>query len=64
MSTTQEYFSALNERAQAGEFASAAGNVFQFNIEGAGVWHVDKKKWNLLVKVRHRMQIVQSTLRR
>lgn len=46
MSTTQQYFSALNDRAQAGEFASAAGNVFQFNIEGAGVWHIDLKDSN------------------
>ena len=46
MSTTQEYFTSLNERAQAGEFASAAGYVFQFNIEGAGVWTIDLKDSN------------------
>ena len=46
MSKTQEYFTALNERAASGEFASAAGNVFQFNIDGAGQWTLDLKDGN------------------
>lgn len=41
MADTISYFSGLNERVQAGDFDSASGSVFQFNIEGAGSWFVD-----------------------
>ena len=46
MSKTAEFFNGLNERAKNGEFASQAGNVFQFVIEGAGTWTLDLKDNN------------------
>ena len=46
MSQTAEFFSGLNERVANGEFTSAAGHVFQFNIEGAGQWTLDLKDTN------------------
>ena len=46
MSKTAEFFNGLNERAKKGEFASQAGNVFQFVIEGAGTWTLDLKESN------------------
>ena len=50
MSQTAEFFNGLNERAANGEFASAAGNVFQFNIEGAGQWTLDLKDTNTVTE--------------
>ena len=46
MSKTADFFNGLNERASNGDFASAAGHVFQFNIEGAGSWTLDLKDSN------------------
>ncbi len=46
MSQTSDFFTGLNERAANGDFASAAGNVFQFNIEGVGQWTLDLKDTN------------------
>ena len=46
MSKTAEFFNGLNERAGNGEFASQAGHVFQFVIEGAGTWTLDLKDSN------------------
>ena len=50
MSQTAEFFNGLNERAANGGFASAAGNVFQFNIEGAGQWTLDLKDTNTVTE--------------
>ena len=46
MSKTAEFFNGLSERAKNGEFASQAGHVFQFVIEGAGTWTLDLKDSN------------------
>ncbi len=46
MSTTSDFFNSLNERAANGDFASAAGHVFQFIIDGAGTWTLDLKESN------------------
>ena len=46
MSKTADFFNGLNERAKNGEFASQAGHVFQFVIEGAGTWTLDLKDSN------------------
>jgi putative sterol carrier protein len=44
MADTVSYFSNLDQRVKAGDFDSASGNVFQFNIAGAGEWFVDLVK--------------------
>lgn len=43
MADTVNFFNTLKERAESGEFSSAAGNVFQFNIANAGQWYIDLK---------------------
>jgi putative sterol carrier protein len=53
MSKTAEYFVALKPRVESGEFSTAAGSVFQFDIEGAGVWHIDLKEANTVVEGAH-----------
>ena len=53
MSKTAEFFNGLNERAGNGEFASQAGNVFQFVIEGAGTWTLDLKDSNSVSNEAH-----------
>ena len=53
MADTLEYFNALRPRVEGGEFASAAGSIFQFEIEGAGTWHIDLKDANTVVEGSH-----------
>ena len=53
MADTVEYFNALKSRVESGEFASAAGSVYQFAIEGAGTWHIDLKEANTVVEGGH-----------
>ena len=53
MADTVEYFNALRGRVEGGEFASAAGSIFQFEIAGAGTWYVDLKDGNTVVEGGH-----------
>ena len=41
MADTTQFFNGLQAKIDAGEFASANGSIFQFNIEGAGSWNID-----------------------
>lgn len=43
MADATEFFNGLQTRIDTGEFNSANGSVFQFNIEGAGNWSIDLK---------------------
>jgi putative sterol carrier protein len=53
MADTVEYFNALKPRVENGEFASATGSVFQFEIEGAGIWVIDLKDSNTVTEGDH-----------
>ena len=53
MADTVEYFTALKSKVENGDFASAAGSVFQFNIDGAGSWSVDLKDANTVTEGEH-----------
>ena len=53
MADTTEYFTALKGRVESGEFASAGGSIFQFEIDGAGTWHIDLREANTVVEGSH-----------
>ena len=46
MADTNEYFAGLQARVENGDFSSADGFVYQFNIAGAGEWYIDLRDQN------------------
>ena len=46
MADTKEFFSGLQKKIDNGDFVSADGFVYQFNIEGAGQWYIDLREAN------------------
>ena len=48
MADTNEYFSGLQTKIDNGDFSSADGFVYQFNVDGAGQWYIDLRDSNIV----------------
>lgn len=46
MADTNEFFLGLQSKIDNGDFSSADGFVYQFNVEGAGKWYIDLRDTN------------------
>lgn len=53
MADTNEYFNGLQPRIDSGDFESADGFVYQFNVEGAGEWFIDLRDENIVAGGSH-----------
>jgi len=53
MADTKEFFSGLQTKLDNGDFSSADGFIYQFNVDGAGQWYIDLRESNKVEEGSH-----------